>query len=120
MNKDEAILNYLHNYCSAKIVQEIRMIQNAWNIIDKNISDVDFEATKTYNWQKIRGTEYAKELHRMHQDIVLEEYKDNKRRFPNLLDKNIIKIGKALTNLANLIRLNFNLEIILNLINLFK
>ena len=94
MNKDEAILNYLHNYCSAKIVQEIRMIQNAWNIIDKNISDVDFEATKTYNWQKIRGTEYAKELHRMHQDIVLEEYKDKKRRFPNLLDKNIIKINE--------------------------
>ena len=88
-----AIIKYKEKNPSLTL-QEIRMIQNAWNIIDKNISDVDFEATKTYNWQKIRGTEYAKELHRMHQDIVLEEYKDNKRRFPNLLDKNIIKINE--------------------------
>ena len=85
MNKDIAIINSLRNYLSREILNDIIKVQDFWNNIDKNISE-STAYRKTHDWQN--------EIHVMNQDIVLKEYKDNKRRFPNLLDKNIIKINE--------------------------
>ena len=85
MNKDIAIINSLQKYLSREILNDIIKVQDFWNDIDKNISETS-AYSKTYDWQN--------EIHVMNQDIVLEEYKDNKRRFPNLLDKNIIKVNE--------------------------
>tara|TARA_R110002020_G_scaffold447506_1_gene659886 strand:- start:268 stop:540 length:273 start_codon:yes stop_codon:yes gene_type:complete len=87
MDKDRAIINFLQKHLSKELVGDIRKIQAHWNDTEKNISETDTSCHVSFHKR-------YDAIYRMKQDLLLEEYKDNKRILPNLLDDMIIRVNE--------------------------